>query len=202
MESVSAVGPTISLKLPVTPSDAKRRNVPADSGSLVVYFPQNADAARALPWLSSLIFESFTNPIAVRPISLWANATSIVERLTGRGLDASLVLVRREEFVTAVCNSASDVQAALEIIWPEAEALVCYTPRLPEHERELINAVAKSRALYEGRYGALLPDYRLFVFMESGRLSTEFIGYESSLVKAFNSAIQLRQRDTVALRPE
>ena len=189
------VKPRLHLNLPVEEEDSKLRSLPPESGNLVVFFLDQGQNDAALSWFAALVVRSFATPIVIRSISLWDNAQKTVEQLGARGLEARFSKFQRTEFVTVVCNAAEGVKAALEVFWPNAaEALVIHEMYSVADDERLIESVANSRKGHEDDYAAHLQRYGCFCFMESGRLSLEFIGWERNILKVLAAAIELKEK--------
>ncbi len=182
----------ISLTLPI--SGSYRKRWPVDSGDLVIGAHDEIQTGEALPWFSGLIFEACEGLVVARSIGLWENTDVLIARLRSQGLTSKREVFARYEYLAATCDSAAQLQAWLETVWPNAEAMVCYRPTTAAHESEMLEAASKSLAPYEDGFVHHLPSYELFAFMESGRLSVEFVGYEEHLLRALHFAVATSRR--------
>lgn len=184
----------ILLRLPLESSYAKKRSLPTTVCNLVVAAQDEPEVANALGWYGSFLFEMFEPQVSVQPISLWAKTNVIIDQLASCGIKHSCDLISHQEFLAAQCHSAEDVRSALEIVWPNAEALVCYKTAGAQADMKLMRGVAASWKPYEDRYNAHLALYKIFAFMESGRLSVDVYAYEPQVMRAFELAFRTSTR--------
>ena len=185
---------TIELHLPITRSFFRRRRWPTESGSLVIAASDGIEAADALRWFSALLFEACEGQVVVRPTVLWEKTRLIAERLEHRGVTMRHEMIAKHEYIAARCDSVASLQASLETLWPVSEALVCYRSGADNEEAEMLAAVDGDRGAYEDAYVEHLAQYKVFAFMESERLSVQFVGYEEPLLKAFQWSLSTSRR--------
>lgn len=188
----------IHYSFPMAISEAQHRNLPAELGTVVLSCDESVgqtESSAAVSLISEALFNVFDcDQIAVNSISLWGRAESMSEDLIRSGSRASVVKVGRTEIVCGVCSEPKILKAAIEVIWPNAEALVCYRADSSEPNLGVLDQVGKRRSGYEAAYATALDSHEILAFMESGRLSVEFIGTGPRLWIALNGIRSLLGR--------